>query len=1056
MNKPSVIIGNTILNYNSGKVTGEFIDIEGERFYKITNAQNMPLFFMSLVSNSDHWLYISSNGGLSAGRKNPDNALFPYYTDDKITSFSHETGNLTIIFIQKGNKTFLWEPFSSSNDIQYKITRNLYKSITGNKLIFEEINHNLEISYQYGWYNSEKFGFIKKSVLTNLGKNNVLIEMLDGIQNILPYGITRIFQNLFSNLANAYKKNELVKPENIGIYYLSSIPTDKAEPSEGLKASIAWQTGIDNPILLISSQQIINFRKGLNIKEETDIRASCGAYLASTNFKIATNEQKKWNIIVELNQDIADIKKIRKIIQSGHNLEKCIDDDIKNGTKYLKHFVGNADGFQFTSNEDLCSRHLSNVLYNIMRGGIFADNYIIYKSDFLKFLENTNKAVYAHFNSLFKKLQNSFSIHQLLKIAEETKNPDFIRISYEYLPITFSRRHGDPSRPWNLFSIETKNSDGSRRLYYEGNWRDIFQNWEALCFSFPEFIENIICKFTNATTVDGYNPYRITSNGIDWEVPDPHDPWSNIGYWGDHQIIYFQKLLELSYNFHPGKLQKFLMKEIFTYANIPYRIKPFQSLYSNPYSTIEFDYKLNKAILKKVSKAGSDGKLLCLKNNEIYKVTLTEKLLLLLLVKISNYVPEGGIWMNTQRPEWNDANNALVGNGLSMVTLYYIRRFVCFFIEIINSCKVPDFNVSAEICSFFNGINKTLQEQKKYLGPGFNNVQKLQFLTKVGIAGSNYRNNIYNTGFSGIKHKLSKAQLIEFLELFSHYLNQSIRVNKRPDNLYHSYNIMRLEDDRLEVQHLYEMLEGQVAILSSGYADSKEVIEIMHNLNKSKIFRTDQNSYMLYPDRQLKKFLEKNILPKEAVQKSVLLQKLIRDENKNIIIKDEDGELHFNSSFRNITDLEKALNNLKNSNYKNLVKNEIELIINLFEEVFNHKFFTGRSGTFYAYEGLGCIYWHMVSKLLLALQENYYKAIDNNEPAAIVEKLKSFYYKVKVGLGIKKNPDEYGAFPIDPYSHTPGDGGVKQPGMTGQVKEDILSRFGELGLRIKNGEIHFH
>ena len=32
--------------------------------------------------------------------------------------------------------------------------------------------------------------------------------------------------------------------------------------------------------------------------------------------------------------------------------------------------------------------------------------------------------------------------------------------------------------------------------------------------------------------------------------------------------------------------------------------------------------------------------------------------------------------MNTQRPEWNDANNALVGYGLSMVTLAHLRRYL--------------------------------------------------------------------------------------------------------------------------------------------------------------------------------------------------------------------------------------------------------------------------------------------------------------------------------------------------------------------------------------------
>ena len=36
--------------------------------------------------------------------------------------------------------------------------------------------------------------------------------------------------------------------------------------------------------------------------------------------------------------------------------------------------------------------------------------------------------------------------------------------------------------------------------------------------------------------------------------------------------------------------------------------------------------------------------------------------------------------MNTQRPEWNDANNALVGKGLSVVTVAYLYRFVTYWL----------------------------------------------------------------------------------------------------------------------------------------------------------------------------------------------------------------------------------------------------------------------------------------------------------------------------------------------------------------------------------------
>ena len=81
---------------------------------------------------------------------------------------------------------------------------------------------------------------------------------------------------------------------------------------------------------------------------------------------------------------------------------------------------------------------------------------------------------------------------------------------------------------------------------------------------------------------------------------------------------------------------------------------------------------------------GVDGALLRDTTVFIYKVNFIEKILATVLAKMSNFIPEGGIWMNTQRPEWNDANNALVGNGVSMVTLYYLRRFLKFFSKVLN------------------------------------------------------------------------------------------------------------------------------------------------------------------------------------------------------------------------------------------------------------------------------------------------------------------------------------------------------------------------------------
>ncbi len=97
----------------------------------------------------------------------------------------------------------------------------------------------------------------------------------------------------------------------------------------------------------------------------------------------------------------------------------------------------------------------------------------------------------------------------------------------------------------------------------------------------------------------------------------------------------------------------------------------------------------------------------------------------------------------------------------------------------------------------------------------------------------------------------------------------------------------------------------------------------------------------------------------------------------------------------------------------------------------------------------------MVSKLLLAVQETYQRALEAGESSATLRALKAAYYEVRSGLGFNKTPAEYGAFPADPYSHTPAHAGAQQPGMTGQVKEDVLARLGELGVRVRGGRLGF-
>ena len=906
------------------KVKGQFIWINGEHFYEIANYDQMKPFFISLASDTDLWMYLASTGGLTCGRRSPGEALFPYYTDDKITESYEFTGPRTII-----ND---WIPFSNHQQPVYKISRKIAKSTVGNQIVFCEENHTLGLRFSYLWAPAGKHGWVRRATLENLSKEPMRIRLTDMLQNVLPAGVERKTQNEFSTLVDGYKKTELVPGTSLALFRMEAILVDRAEPSESLTCNTVYALGLP--------------RADYSQTESKGVR---GAYVAKSRFQLSALSSQTWYNVLDVSKDAVAVHELMHFIATPKRAIKAIEKAMRESTDALIRIVHKNDGIQLTGDEANDARHFANVLFNTMRGGYY------------------------------------------LSYPPQSDTED--------LPLTFGRRHGDPSRPWNLFNIHVQDEDGNPVVGYQGNWRDIFQNWEALSYSYPLYTNHIIAKFLNATTADGYNPYRISNEGIDYEVIEPENPWSNIGYWGDHQIIYLLKLLEISYKHDPQKLRALLHARQYSFANVPYRLKSYAEIVADPKNSIRFDDEEHKRI-----QAGHP--------TPQPLTTMADKLLITLLTKLSNFVPNAGIWMNTLRPEWNDANNALVGYGASMVTLCYMRRYVTFLQTLVQT----DIQLGTETLDFLRAIRHA-----------YSNGNTKQFTDIVGTAGEQYRTKVYK-GLSGEMQTMELEELQDFCTATLHKIDESIRANKREDGMYEAYNLIRFTDNAIEIEHLYPMLEGQVAVLTSGLLSPEQSADLLDAMHASELYREDQRSYMLYPNRRRKTFLELNNLPDEAKSLPVVQKYL-----GSILKQDRDGGIHFDAKFRNANELPEDLKDL-------------------YEQVFNHHAFTGRSGTFYKYEGLGCIYWHMVSKLLLAVGEVLQRTELEN-PAT--PRLLTHYMTIREGIGSHKRPDEYGAFPFDPYSHTPSMAGVQQPGMTGQVKEDIISRWFELGVSVEDGQISF-
>lgn len=1053
MDKTKLFIGKNPLKLKEKEVKGEYTDRNGEDFFVIKNYDKMRPFFMTIVSASDHWLFISSNGGLSAGRKNPANAIFPYYTDDKIIDSAPITGHKAILHIEKNGKVYLWEPFKTNNVQIYQETFNLYKNREGNKLIFESINHDLNIKYCYGWMFSNTYGIVKKSWIENDSEDQISIDVLDGIQNIMPSGVDSMLQDIRSTLVNAYKRSELKNGSKVAIYSLSSMIVDKAEPSEALKASIAWHCGIEAKNILLSSLQVKKFRDGFEINKETDIKAENGAYFLQSNLTLESHKSKSWSIVCDVNQSAKSILELNDdLSRQGEKICEALDKDIESNKAELRKKIGLCDGIQRSKDRISTGRHFTNVLFNIMRGGTFDEGYQIETKDFLNHVKNMNIEEYKKHEKIFNALPKKITYHQLRYFLLATDHISIFRFYLEYLPLSFSRRHGDPSRPWNHFSIDTQDKQGNKLRNFEGNWRDIFQNWEALSYSYPEYTLSMISKFVNASTIDGYNPYRITRDGIDWETIDPSDPWSHIGYWGDHQIIYLSKFVEFSMDFHPVRLKKLLNDPIFTYANVPYRIKGYDAIVSDPKNTIDFSQDVEKQALALSSQIGSDGKLVW-NHHKLEQVNLTEKLLLTVLTKLYNFIPDGGIWLNTQRPEWNDANNALVGNGLSVVTLCYLKRFVGVLSDLFRESELQNIQLNKPVIDLMEALKRGFKRYHGDLEKGFSSITRREFMDDFGIAGEHYRTTAY-AGFTGEKRTLEKDKVLDFFALANEYMEATLKKSKREDGLYHAYNLIKLKENTAEISYLYEMLEGQVAILSAKQLNLKESVEVLDALKSSAMFRPDQYSYMLYPDRDLPYFMEKNHIPSSYKSKFPILQQLVNEGDLNIVEQDEYGNFYFNSDFNNSKDFDEAIEKIEDLELRRKANRQKKELKQMFEDIFKHHEFTGRSGSFYGYEGLGSIYWHMVSKLLLCIQENLYD-FRSERGGEYYGRMVAHYYEVRAGIGVDKSPELYGAFPTDAYSHTPKNAGAKQPGMTGQVKEDIINRWAELGVTANRGKLKF-
>ena len=244
--------------------TGEFVTRDGETYYRISAFHRLDPFLMTLASDTDLWMFVTSGGGLTAGRVDPDGSLFPYRTVDQLHEAHHHTGPITLIRVDQEDGGFiLWKPFSTSVADSPDLDRNLYKNTVGNRLDLRggQPRTRPDLQLQLGRERRVRLG-ADRHAREHQRRSGAAWICWTACATSCPTARPSSLYQQSSNLVDAYKKSEIDAETGLGIFSLSAGITDRAEALESLQANIVWCCGLEDYRVHLSAAAIKAFRHG--------------------------------------------------------------------------------------------------------------------------------------------------------------------------------------------------------------------------------------------------------------------------------------------------------------------------------------------------------------------------------------------------------------------------------------------------------------------------------------------------------------------------------------------------------------------------------------------------------------------------------------------------------------------------------------------------------------------------------------------------------------------------------------------------------------------------
>lgn len=715
------------------------------------------------------WAFYANRGqGITSfGIKDKDEPILEFFPANTSYQYVDKYGFRSFVIVDGD----VYEPFAVHSDDDVK--RNMY--ISRGHFSIEEINKSRNIHYKvtyFGLTNEPVAGLVRNVMIKNLGEER-LVEVVDGIANILPSGATNQSYKSMSNLMVSWMGVENIE-NNVPIYKFRASSGDEAEVSMVNKGhfymSFMEDDKLIKPIvdlgLVFGYDTSLSIPAGLIGKKLSDLNLDAQVVVNKVpcGFSPVSKKLSK-DSCIELNTLIGHVSEVSIINQMAHLIIK--KDYIANKLKEAEALIDVlVDVVDTKSNFPLFDAYIKqNFLDNTLRGGYP-----------LVFGEGDRKKIYH----------------------------------------VFSRKHGDPERDYNFFTLAPEfYSQGN------GNFRDVNQNRRNDVFFVPEAGLFNVKMFMNLIQLDGYNPLGVqgTTFTLDQDNADKiidkyvvtnqekirevlnykfspgkismqialNDVELNVseelfiglvlteatqhieavfgeGFWVDHWTYNFD-LIESYLSIFPDKIDELLLEDkSYQYYESPVTVLPRDLKYGlnskgevRQYGALE-----EEAHTKRFNQSNWSRD----QSGEVYKTNLAQKLLTLVFTKFSSLDPLGmGVEMEANKPGWNDAMNGLPGvfaSGMSeTIELVRIVRFLKANFEKNNN--LAEVKLLEDNYVFFRALYATVTKE----------ISLFERWDEMATARESFRARI-KKGISGSEVSVLKSELLSFLSCAENILIDGI------------------------------------------------------------------------------------------------------------------------------------------------------------------------------------------------------------------------------------------------------------------------------------------